>query len=138
MNGASICKRARAGEAERRHAGRHLGLSAIPSEILLGFTATIAGNAAQMVQSDVYGRGAQGEPGHRPGRARQALSAAPTRRCTTTCRWSGSPIVKAYVPVRKNVEGFKLHFLGGQPFGGVVARQVKPSASPAGTEPART
>ena len=27
--------------------------------------------------------------------------------------------VKAYVPVRKNVEGFKLHFLGGQPFGGV-------------------
>ncbi|HUK09211.1 MAG TPA: ABC transporter substrate-binding protein [Stellaceae bacterium] len=28
--------------------------------------------------------------------------------------------VKAYVPVRKNVEGFKLHFLGGQPFGGVL------------------
>jgi dipeptide transport system substrate-binding protein len=27
--------------------------------------------------------------------------------------------VTAYVPVRKNVEGFKLHFLGGQPFGGV-------------------
>ena len=27
--------------------------------------------------------------------------------------------VKAYVPVRKNVVGFKLHFLGGQPFGGV-------------------
>jgi dipeptide transport system substrate-binding protein len=27
--------------------------------------------------------------------------------------------VKAYVPLRKNVEGFKLHFLGGQPFGGV-------------------
>jgi dipeptide transport system substrate-binding protein len=27
--------------------------------------------------------------------------------------------VDAYVPVRKNVEGFKLHFLGGQPFGGV-------------------
>jgi len=27
--------------------------------------------------------------------------------------------VKAFVPVRKNVEGFKLHFLGGQPFGGV-------------------
>ena len=27
--------------------------------------------------------------------------------------------VKAYVPVRKTVQGFKLHFLGGQPFGGV-------------------
>ncbi len=27
--------------------------------------------------------------------------------------------VTAYVPVRKNVEGFRLHFLGGQPFGGV-------------------
>ena len=27
--------------------------------------------------------------------------------------------VKAYVPVRKSVQGFKLHFLGGQPFGGV-------------------
>ena len=27
--------------------------------------------------------------------------------------------VNAYVPVRKNVQGFKLHFLGGQPFGGV-------------------
>lgn len=26
---------------------------------------------------------------------------------------------KAYVPVRSNVHGFKLHFLGGQPFGGV-------------------
>jgi dipeptide transport system substrate-binding protein len=27
--------------------------------------------------------------------------------------------VKAYVPVRTSVQGFKLHFLGGQPFGGV-------------------
>jgi dipeptide transport system substrate-binding protein len=27
--------------------------------------------------------------------------------------------VNAYVPERKNVQGFKLHFLGGQPFGGV-------------------
>jgi dipeptide transport system substrate-binding protein len=27
--------------------------------------------------------------------------------------------VTAFVPVRKNVEGFRLHFLGGQPFGGV-------------------
>jgi len=26
---------------------------------------------------------------------------------------------KAFVPMRKNVSGFKLHFLGGQPFGGV-------------------
>ncbi len=33
--------------------------------------------------------------------------------------------VKAYVPVRKNVEGFKLHFLGGQPFGGMSLREVK-------------
>jgi hypothetical protein len=27
--------------------------------------------------------------------------------------------VKAYVPVRKDVEGFKLHFLGDLPFDGV-------------------
>jgi dipeptide transport system substrate-binding protein len=27
--------------------------------------------------------------------------------------------VKAFLPVRKSVSGFKLHFLGGQPFGGV-------------------
>jgi dipeptide transport system substrate-binding protein len=27
--------------------------------------------------------------------------------------------VKASVPMRKSVSGFKLHFLGGQPFGGV-------------------
>ena len=27
--------------------------------------------------------------------------------------------VKAYVPLRKTVHGFILHFLGGQPFGGV-------------------
>jgi dipeptide transport system substrate-binding protein len=31
--------------------------------------------------------------------------------------------VKAYVAVRKSVEGFKPHFLGGQPFGGVSLRK---------------
>jgi dipeptide transport system substrate-binding protein len=31
--------------------------------------------------------------------------------------------VKAFVPLRKNVTGFKLHFLGGQPFGGVSVGQ---------------
>ena len=31
--------------------------------------------------------------------------------------------VKAYVPVRKNVEGFKPHFLGAQPYGGVWLRK---------------
>ncbi len=31
--------------------------------------------------------------------------------------------VKASVPVRKTVQGFKLHFLGGQPFGGVSLGQ---------------
>jgi dipeptide transport system substrate-binding protein len=31
--------------------------------------------------------------------------------------------VKAYVPLRSNVQGFKLHFLGGQPFGGVSLKQ---------------
>ena len=31
--------------------------------------------------------------------------------------------VKAFVPMRKTVSGFKLHFLGGQPFGGVSVGQ---------------
>ena len=31
--------------------------------------------------------------------------------------------VKASVAMRKNVQGFKLHFLGGQPFGGVSVGQ---------------
>jgi dipeptide transport system substrate-binding protein len=31
--------------------------------------------------------------------------------------------VKAFVAVRSNVQGFKLHFLGGQPFGGVSLTQ---------------
>jgi dipeptide transport system substrate-binding protein len=31
--------------------------------------------------------------------------------------------VKAYVPLRNTVHGFKLHFLGGQPFGGVSLTQ---------------
>jgi len=30
---------------------------------------------------------------------------------------------RAYVPVRSNVKGFKLHFFGGQPFGGVSIAQ---------------
>ena len=31
--------------------------------------------------------------------------------------------VKAFVPLRSNVQGFKLHFFGGQPFGGVSLSQ---------------
>ena len=31
--------------------------------------------------------------------------------------------VKAYGAIRSNVHGFKLHFLGGQPFGGVSLSQ---------------
>jgi ABC-type transport system substrate-binding protein len=31
--------------------------------------------------------------------------------------------VKAYVPVRRKVEGFRPHFLGAQPYGGVSLRK---------------
>ena len=31
--------------------------------------------------------------------------------------------VKGFAAVRDNVQGFKLHFLGGQPFGGVSLKQ---------------
>lgn len=89
-----------------------------PSQIMFGLTCDNPGNAAHwcnrtytdaVQKANLVSDVEQREPLYLA--AQQAL-------------YDDVPLVRladvtAYVPMRKNVEGFRLHFLGGQPFGGV-------------------
>ncbi len=110
-------KRARAGEADVGMLGATWDYPD-PSEIMLGLLCHSPGNASRFC-SDTYDQAVrkanvvtdQAERAKLYEQAQQAVyDEVPLVRLAN---------VKAYVPVRKNVEGFKLHFLGGQPFGGV-------------------
>jgi dipeptide transport system substrate-binding protein len=89
-----------------------------PSEILLGFVCDSPGNAIHwcnkaytdaVLKANVVSSQAE----------RAQLYVAADEAVYNDVPLVRLADVKAYVPVRKNVEGFKLHFLGGQPFGGV-------------------
>lgn len=110
-------KRARAGEADVGMLGATWDYPD-PSEIMLGFLCDSRANASHYC-SKAYDTAVekanivtdQAERAKLYEQAQQAMyDDVPLVRLAD---------VKAYVPVRKNVEGFKLHFLGGQPFGGV-------------------
>jgi dipeptide transport system substrate-binding protein len=89
-----------------------------PSEILLGFICNNPGNASHWC-NQTYTDAVQ--------KANVVTDQAERTQLYITADqavYDDVPLVRladvnAYVPVRKNVEGFKLHFLGGQPFGGV-------------------
>ena len=102
---------------QRRHAGGTWDYPD-PSEILLGFICDNPGNASHWC-NHTYTDAVQ--------KANVVTNQAERAQLYITADqavYDDIPLVrladvKAYVPVRKNVEGFKLHFLGGQPFGGV-------------------
>jgi dipeptide transport system substrate-binding protein len=110
-------KRARAGEPSVGMLGGTWDYPD-PSEILLGFTCNNPGNATHWC-NQTYTDAVQ--------KANVVTNQAERAQLYITADqavYDDIPLVriadvKAYVPVRKNVEGFKLHFLGGQPFGGV-------------------
>jgi dipeptide transport system substrate-binding protein len=89
-----------------------------PSEILLGFICDNPGNASHWC-NQAY-TDAVKKANVVTGQAERAqLYVAADEAVYNDIPLVRIADVKAYVPVRKNVEGFKLHFLGGQPFGGV-------------------
>jgi dipeptide transport system substrate-binding protein len=89
-----------------------------PSEILLGFICNNPGNAAHWCNQTYTDAVLKANVvTNQDERAQLYITA-------DKAVYDDIPLVRladvnAYVPVRKNVEGFKLHFLGGQPFGGV-------------------
>jgi dipeptide transport system substrate-binding protein len=89
-----------------------------PSELMLGFVCGNAGDAAHWCNK-TYTDAVQ-KANIVTGQAeREQLYIAADKAMYDDIVLVRLADVKAYVPVRKNVEGFKLHFLGGQPFGGV-------------------
>jgi dipeptide transport system substrate-binding protein len=89
-----------------------------PSEILLGFTCDSPGNAIHWCNK-TYTDAVQKANVVTDQAERTKLYIAADQAVYDDIPLVRLADVKAYVPVRKNVEGFKLHFLGGQPFGGV-------------------
>ncbi|HET6197683.1 MAG TPA: ABC transporter substrate-binding protein [Acetobacteraceae bacterium] len=89
-----------------------------PSELLLGFTCNNPGNAGHWC-NQVYTDAVQKANVVTNQDERAKLYIAADKAVYDDVFLIRLADVKAYVPVRKNVEGFKLHFLGGQPFGGV-------------------
>jgi dipeptide transport system substrate-binding protein len=89
-----------------------------PSEIMLGFVCGAAGNAGhwcnQTYTDAVHKANVISDQAERT-----QLYIAADKAVYDDVALVRLADVKAYVPVRKNVEGFKLHFLGGQPFGGI-------------------
>ncbi len=110
-------KRARAGEPDVAELGGTWDYPD-PSEILLGFVCDSPGNAihwCNKTYTDAVNKA--NIVSNQNERAQLYIQA-------DKAVYDDVPLVrladvKAFVPVRKNVEGFKLHFLGGQPFGGV-------------------
>ncbi len=89
-----------------------------PSEILLGFTCDNPGNATKWC-SQTYT-----DAVNKANVISDQAERAKLYQIADKAVYDDVPLIRianvnAYVPVRKNVEGFKLHFLGGQPFGGV-------------------
>ncbi len=89
-----------------------------PSEILLGFVCDSPGNAIHWCNK-AYTDAVQKANVVSSQAERAQLYVAADEAVYNDVPLVRLADVKAYVPVRKNVEGFKLHFLGGQPFGGV-------------------
>ena len=89
-----------------------------PSEILLGFTCNNPGNASHWC-NQTYTDAVQKANIVTSQDERAQLYITADKAVYDDVPLVRLADVKAYVPVRKNVEGFKLHFLGGQPFGGV-------------------
>ncbi len=110
-------KRARAGEADVGMLGATWDYPD-PSEIMLGFLCHAPANATRWC-SAVYDAAVQ-----KANLVTDQAERAKLYEQAQQAMYDEVPLVrladvKAYVPVRKNVEGFRLHFLGGQPFGGV-------------------
>jgi dipeptide transport system substrate-binding protein len=89
-----------------------------PSEILLGFTCNNPGNSSHWC-NQTYTDAVQKANIVTSQDERAQLYITADKAVYDDVPLVRLADVKAYVPVRKNVEGFKLHFLGGQPFGGV-------------------
>jgi dipeptide transport system substrate-binding protein len=110
-------KRARAGEADVGMLGGTWDYPD-PSEIMLGFLCNSPGNATRYC-SKAYDDAVQ-----KANVVTNQDERATLYQQAQQAMYDDVPLVrlanvKAYVPVRSNVEGFRLHFLGGQPFGGV-------------------
>ncbi len=110
-------KRARAGEADVGMLGGTWDYPD-PSEIMLGFLCHSPGNSSH------YCNKAYDDAVEKANVVNDQADRAKLYEQAQQVMYDDVPLVrlanvKAYVPVRKNVEGFKLHFLGGQPFGGI-------------------
>lgn len=110
-------KRARAGEPMIAELGATWDYPD-PSEILLGFVCNSPGNAIHWCNK-TYTDSVQKANIVSDQKERADLYIQADKAVYDDVPLIRLANVKAYVPVRKNVEGFKLHFLGGQPFGGV-------------------
>jgi dipeptide transport system substrate-binding protein len=110
-------KRARAGEAQVGMLGATWDYPD-PSEILLGLVCGSAGNAMHWCNK-TYTDAVEKANIVSDQSQRAQLYIQADKAVHDDVPLVRLADVKAYVPVRKNVEGFKLHFLGGQPFGGV-------------------
>lgn len=110
-------KRAREGQADIAMLGSTWDYPD-PSEILLGFVCGAAGNAGHWCNR-TYTDAVQKANVVTDQAERVKLYQEADQAVYDDAALMRFADVKAYVPMRKDVHGFKLHFFGGQPFGGV-------------------
>lgn len=110
-------KRARTGEPDIAMLGITFDYPD-PSQILLGFTCGSSNNGGHWCNK-TYTTDVEKANSISDRAEREKLYIAANRAVYDDAALMRFADVKAYVAMRKNVEGFKLHFFGGQPFGGV-------------------